>query len=452
MRGNLTSDNRTATPARVGPPRVHYAWVMVAVTFLTSVITAGTLGTAGILLVPLEREFHWQTAEVSSAFAVRLALFGLLGPFSAAMMNRWGLRRMVTIAALIVLTGLFGALFMRTTWQFFLYWGVLTGIGAGLTAVVLSATVATRWFIARRGLVTGLLSSSNATGQLIFLPGLAAITQSHGWRTTIIIGCAATAFAAIVAVLFMRNHPAEVGAAAYGDPGPPTPPPPVVYPPLVSIVTSPLGILKEAATAPVFWVLFFTFFICGASTNGLIQTHFVPLCGDFGILPVAAAGVLAMMGAFDVVGTIGSGWLSDRFDNRWLLFWYYGLRGLSLVYLPFTHFNIFDLSLFAVFYGLDWIATVPPTIRLTIERFGREKANIVFGWILAGHQLGAATAAYGAGLTRTLAGSYLPAFFTAGALCLVAALLIITVEKRREPDTSGSPLPISARPAGAAGQ
>src|SRR4029077_4305542 len=148
-----------------------------------------------------------------------------------------------------------------------------------------------------------------------------------------------------------------------------------------------------------FGFCFFTFFICGASTNGLIQTHFVALCGDFGIVPVGAASVLALMGAFDFLGTIGSGWLSDRFDNRWLLFWYYGLRGLSLLYLPFTGFSVYGLSLFAMFYGLDWIATVPPTVRLTAQRFGPERANLVFGWIFAGHQLGAASAAFGAGLS-----------------------------------------------------
>lgn len=431
----MSATRRTDKAQGRARPRLHYAWVVVAVTFLTSVITAGTLGTAGILLLPLQQEFHWLAADVSSAFGVRLALFGLLGPFSAAMMNRFGVRRMVTIALGVILAGLIGTLFMRAAWQLFLFWGVLTGVGVGLTATVLSATVATRWFVQRRGLVTGLLSASNATGQLIFLPILAYATQAYGWRMTIAIACAGTTVAAIGVTLFMRNRPADVGLSAYGDTAPPAPAQPVAHPPLMSLVTTPLAVLKEAATVPTFWVLFFTFFICGASTNGLIQTHFVPLCGDFGIVPVVAAGVLAMMGVFDLFGTIGSGWLSDRFDNRWLLFWYYGLRGLSLIYLPFTTFNLWGLSLFAVFYGLDWIATVPPTLRLTIDRFGRDRANIVFGWIFAGHQLGAASVAYGAGLTRTLSGSYLPAFFTSGLLCLVAALLIITV--RKSADSNG---------------
>src|SRR6266446_5655300 len=415
--------------------RVHYAWIIVAVTFMTSVITAGTLGTAGILLVPLEQEFGWKASDVSSAFGMRLALFGLLGPFAAAMMNRFGVRRMVTIALLIILSGLVGSLFINTVWQLFIFWGLLTGIGTGLTGLVLSATIATRWFVQRRGLVTGLLSASSATGQLIFLPALAKITQSYGWRATILIACVAIVAAIVVVLLFMRNNPADVGLAPYGVTDVPADKAPIQpHPPLWSLLSIPLNVLKEAATVPVFWILFLTFFICGASTNGLIQTHFVPLCGDFGIVPVAAAGILAMMGIFDVFGTIGSGWLSDRFDNRWLLFWYYGLRGLSLLYLPFTSFTLFGLSFFAIFYGLDWIATVPPTLRLTIERFGRAKANVVFGWIFAGHQLGAAAAAYGAGLTRTEIGSYLPAFFASGLVCLIAALLIVSVRKSRKLD------------------
>src|SRR6266478_1485281 len=415
--------------SKTSPSRIHYAWIVVAVTFATSVVTAGTLGISGILLLPLQQEFGWNVSDMSSAFGVRLALFGLLGPFTATLMNRFGVRRMVTIA-LSILAGLVGTLFTTTVWEFFLFWGLLTGVGIGLTALVLSATVATRWFVQRRGLVTGLLSASNATGQLIFLPALASVTQAYGWRTTIIIACAANVFSVILVLLFMRNHPKDVGVTAYGE----TMPQAQVslaehHRSIWSLFSIPVSVLKEAVKVPVFWVLFFTFFICGASTNGLIQTHFVPLCGDFGIVPVEAAGILALMGLFDLFGTIGSGWLSDRFDNRLLLFWYYGLRGLSLMYLPFSDFTFYGLSLFALFYGLDWIATVPPTVKLTADRFGPEKAGMVFGWVFAGHQIGAASAAFGAGLVRTEYSTYLPAFFIAGALCVIAAALVLTVRK-----------------------
>ena len=414
--------------------RVHYAWIIVAVSFVTAVIIAGTLGISGVLLVSLQRDFGWQSSDISSAFGIRLALYGLLGPFSAALMNRFGVRRMVTIALFIILSGLAATIFVKTAWQFFIFWGLLTGVGTGLTAMVFNATVATRWFVKHRGLVTGILSASNATGQLIFLPALASVTETHGWKTTIIIACVAISIAIVAILLFMRDYPSDVGAVAYGETEPQEDKPnaAVVSKSLGSLLWTPITVLKEAARTPIFWTLFITFYICGASTNGLIQTHFVSLCGDYGVVPVEAASVLAMMGAFDLVGTTGSGWLSDRFDNRWLLFWYYGLRGLSLLYLPFTTFNLYGLSLFAVFYGLDWIATVPPTLRLTIERFGRAKANVVFGWIFAGHQLGAASAAFGAGLSRTVLGSYLPAFFTSGAICIVAAALLITIQKNQK--------------------
>ena len=225
----------------------------------------------------------------------------------------------------------------------------------------------------------------------------------------------------------MRDRPSDVGLRPFGDEG--TQPLPAPPPSTGSITSAAFGALRDAAKTRVFWILFATFFICGASTNGLIQVHLIPMCLDFGIPQVQAAGLLAAMGVFDFVGTIGSGWLSDRYDNRYLLFWYYGLRGLSLLFLPFTDFSFYGLSLFAMFYGLDWIATVPPTVRLTAQRFGPERANLVFGWIFAGHQLGAATAAFGAGVSRTVLATYLPAFFAAGALCIVAALITLMISK-----------------------
>jgi MFS family permease len=406
---------------------IHYGWVVAGATFLTMLVTAGALGTPGVLLVPLEKEFGWDNADISSAFAMRLVLFGLLGPFAAAFMNRFGMRRMVTVALCIIAAGLLASLAMAHVWQLMLFWGLLIGVGTGLTAMVLAATVATRWFSHRRGLVMGLLAASSATGQLIFLPLLAAVTEAHGWRVTVLLVCAALAVAGVAACVLMRDRPSDIGLPPYGDTtvAAAAPQPAGLRP----LLTSPLVALRDAARVPVFWVLFGSFFICGASTNGLIQTHFVTLCGDFGILPVGAAGVLALMGAFDFLGTIGSGWLSDRYDNRWLLFWYYGLRGLSLLYLPFSGFTLYGLSLFAVFYGLDWIATVPPTLKLTAERFGPERANVVFGWVFAGHQLGAAAAAYGAGLSRTVLESYLPAFFASGALCIVAALIVLAISR-----------------------
>jgi MFS family permease len=325
---------------------------------------------------------------------------------------------------------------MTQVWQLLLLWGVVVGIGTGMTALVLGATVAARWFAARRGLVVGILTASAATGQLVFLPLLAALTDHMGWRVALALMCVMLGVAAFAVLMVMRDRPSDVGLRPFGDKG--TQPLPLPAPNNAPIMAAALGTLRDAAKTRVFWILFATFFICGASTNGLVQVHLIPMCLDFGIPQVQAASLLAAMGIFDFFGTIVSGWLSDRYDNRYLLFWYYGLRGLSLVFLPFTNFSFYGLSLFAMFYGLDWIATVPPTVRLTAQRFGPERANLVFGWIFAGHQLGAATAAFGAGLSRTLLASYLPAFFVAGALCIFASLITLTISRAPKPVMAGT--------------
>ncbi|MBB5046295.1 MFS family permease [Rhodopseudomonas rhenobacensis] len=410
---------------------LHYGWVMVAVTFLTGLISAGAVGAPGVFIVPLQQEFGWSTAEISSALSIRFILFGLMAPFAAALMNRYGLRNVTLAGQLIIAVGLIASVAMTELWQLVLLWGIAVGIGTGLTALVLGATVAARWFVHRRGLVVGILTASVATGQLVFLPLLAMLTERYGWRAALLLLCAALGVAACAVVLAMRDRPADLGLRPYGDHG--SEPLPLPPPANAPIMAAALGALRDAAKTRVFWILFATFFICGASTNGLIQVHLIPLCADFGIPQVQAAGLLAAMGVLDFFGTIFSGWLSDRYDNRWLLFWYYGLRGLSLLFLPFSDFSFYGLSLFALFYGLDWIATVPPTVRLTAQTFGAERAGLVFGWIFAGHQLGAATAAFGAGLSRTLLLSYLPAFFAAGALCLIAAAIVLTIARHPKP-------------------
>ena len=413
--------------AALGRRNIHYGWVMVGVTFLTTLISAGTVGAPGVFIVPLQKEFGWTTAEISSALSIRFILFGLMAPFSAALMNRYGLRNVTLSALLVVVSGLVASLAMTKVWHLMLLWGVVIGIGTGMTALVLGATIATRWFVTRRGLVVGILTASVATGQLVFLPALAGITDRVGWRIALALVCMMLGVAAFAVLMVMRDRPSDVGLRPFGDNGrEPLPAPPVNSAP---IMAAALGSLRDASKSNVFWILFGTFFICGASTNGLIQVHMIPMCLDFGIPQVEAASLLAAMGIFDFFGTIVSGWLSDRYDNRWLLFWYYGLRGLSLVFLPFTDFSFYGLSLFALFYGLDWIATVPPTVRLTAQRFGPERANLVFGWIFAGHQLGAGFAAFGAGLSRTALATYLPAFFVAGALCIAAALIVLAISR-----------------------
>ncbi|WFU44555.1 MFS transporter [Bradyrhizobium sp. CB82] len=410
---------------------IHYGWVMVGVTFLAALISAGTVGAPGVFIVPLQKEFGWSTAEISSALSIRFILFGLMAPFAAALLNRYGLRNVTLTAQLIVVTALVASLAMTQVWQLMLLWGVVIGIGTGMTALVLGATIATRWFAARRGLVVGIMTASVATGQLVFLPLLASLTERFGWRLALSFVCVMLGVSATAVALVMRDRPSDVGLRPFGDEGSELlPAPPVSHAPITAVA---LGTLRDVSTSRAFWILFATFFVCGASTNGLVQVHLIPMCLDFGIPQVQAASLLAAMGIFDFFGTIMSGWLSDRYDNRWLLFWYYGLRGLSLVFLPFSDFSFYGLSLFAMFYGLDWIATVPPTVRLTAQKFGPERANLVFGWIFAGHQLGAGTAAFGAGLSRTLLASYLPAFFIAGALCVFAALIVLALARHPKP-------------------
>jgi len=406
---------------------IHYGWLVAAATFLAMLATAGAMGSAGVLILPLEQEFGWSTAEISLAMAIRLMLFGLLGPFAAALMNYFGVRVVTATALAITASGIFLSLFMTEVWQLVALWGVVIGVGTGMTALVLGATVAVRWFDKRRGLIVGLMTASNATGQLVFLPLLASVTEAVGWRSALTVVIAALAAVLTLVLLVMRDRPADVGLPPFGGtaivPAPPRGA-------LSSLVTAPLRALRTASRVPVFWVLFLTFFVCGFSTNGLIQTHWIALCGDYGMAAVTAAGMLAVVGLFDMAGTIGSGWLSDRFDNRWLLFWFYGLRGLSLIFLPFSDFSFYALSLFAVVYGLDWVATVPPTVKLSAENFGPELAAIVFGWIFTGHQLGAASAAFLAGLARSTFDTYLPALVGAGGLCILAALLILTVDRK----------------------
>jgi len=430
----MLSNALAASLARRG---IHYGWVVAATTFLVMLATAGAMGSAGVLIQPLQQEFGWSTAQISTALAVRLVCFGLLGPFAAAFMNHFGLQRVVTAALTLIGAGIIGSIFMRELWQMLILWGFVIGIGTGMTALVLGATVASRWFEQKRGLVVGLMTASNATGQLIFLPLLAQLSETIGWRAALTFVVAILAVAFVLAGLFLRDHPADLGLAPYG--GKAVLPKPQRSNRLIELLTGPLVTLRDASKTSVFWILFATFFVCGFSTNGLIQQHWISICGDVGIVATGAAGYLALIGLFDFVGTVVSGWLSDRYDNRYLLLAYYGLRGVSLLFLPYSGFSLTMLTIFAVFYGLDWVATVPPTVKLTAQHFGAEKASLVFGWVFTGHQLGAASAAGLAGFIRTEWDTYTPALLLAGVFCLLAALLVVTIRQSQRPVLAQAP-------------
>ena len=410
---------------RLAARGIHYGWVVVAAAFVVSVSTAGVMGLPGALMLPLEREFGWSATDVSNALAIRILLYGLMAPFSAALMERFGVKRVVVAAVITIGAMLLLSMGISRLWQLTALFGVGLGIGTGLTAVVFSAIISTRWFTARRGLVIGLLTASNATGQLAFLPLAAWLESRYGWRVALLPSLIGLALAAAMAILFLVDRPYDLGLVPYGETGRPVPPSNVK-----PALSSSLRVLGQVAPMPAFWVLAGTFFVCGLSTNGLVQTHFISLCADNGVTSITAASMLALIGFCDFFGTIGSGWLSDRYDNRALLFVYYGLRGLSLLYLPSSGYTIVALSAFSVFYGLDWVATVPPTARLSAEIFGRERTGVVFGWIFASHMVGAAFAAFLGGFTRTVWHTYLPAFYLGGVACLVAALAIWLIERR----------------------
>jgi sugar phosphate permease len=405
----------------------HYAWIVLAITFVVLLISAATRATPGVLMVPLEQEFGWSRATISIAISINLLLYGLTGPFAAGLVNRYGPRRVMAVAAFLMGLGTLATITMKHPWQLIALWGVVVGTGTGIIAIVLGATVVQRWFYLHRGLALGLLTASSATGQLIFLPVLAQLVVSSGWRWAVIVVAAVALLIAPITFLVMRDRPQDKGLTPLGLPDTETIPAPATGNPFVAAI----GALRMASRTREFWILAGSFFICGASTNGLIGTHLIPACMDHGIPEVQAAGLLAMMGIFDLIGTTGSGWLSDRYDSRILLMTYYGLRGLALLYLPFGFVSEnHGLSLFAVFYGLDWIATVPPTVALTRQAFGAEKAGLVFGWIMAAHQVGAAMAASFAGFIRTNEGNYDHAFIFAGFLCMISAIGVLFAGKR----------------------
>jgi predicted MFS family arabinose efflux permease len=406
----------------------NYAFVVVALIFLALLASAGLRAAPGVLILPLEEAFGWSRSLISFAAALGIFLYGLVGPFAAALMQSFGLKRTLIAALMLMALATGASAVMTQPWQFVVLWGVLSGLGTGCVAVVLAATVVNRWFATHRGLMMGLLTASTATGTLIFLPALAALAQLEGWRAVVLAVAGCTLALIPLVALLLPERPSDVGLVPYGSAsGTAGNPPEVRRDPLRTAT----GCLVQAVQTRTFWVLFATFFICGFTTNGLVGTHLIAFCADHGIPEVQAAGLLAAMGLFDLFGTTASGWLTDRFDARKLLFVYYCIRGLSLLYLPFSDFSFFGLSVFAVFYGLDWIATVPPTVRLTNAAFGDRDGPIVFGWIVAGHQVGAASAAFFAGVMRAMEGRYLEAFVISGMTGLIAAVLALLARPAR---------------------
>ncbi|QOV11214.1 MFS transporter [Viridibacillus arvi] len=411
--------------------KVHYSWIILAVTFF-SIIVAGIIrSSSGVFIDPFEIEFGWSRPAISFAFAVSLFLYGFSGPFMAAFVEVFGLKRMMLYSMLTLSTGLALTFVMQTQWQLILIWGVMIGVGSGLFLTVLSTQIANRWFVKQRGLAVGILTASTATGQLILLPVLATIIDQYSWRYATGLIFILSLLILLLILLFMKDFPQDKGLRPYGqennDQSAEQP----------TLQQNPfklaLGTLMEGLRLKEFWLLAGSFFICGLSTSGLIGTHFISYCIGFGIPVVTAAAMLSFMGVFDLLGTTLSGWLSDRIDNRWLLFWYYALRGISLLFLPFAlaQGSYVWLVIFSIFYGLDWIATVPPTIGLARREFGLKKSTLMYGWIMAAHQVGAAVAAFGGGVIFKVFGSYQWAFILAGSMCVLASLFVIMLKKHQ---------------------
>jgi sugar phosphate permease len=403
---------------------LHYAWVIVAVTFAVVVVSAGVRATPGVLIVPLEEEFHWSRATISFALGINLLLFGAIGPFAAAVMDRCGARRTMALALAITAVTVLLTPAMSKPWQLIMLWGVVVGLSSGFIGGYLAAYIAGRWFCSREGLVVGLLTAAAAAGQLVFLPTMASLVTHFGWRVmSLVLAIAVTAFLPLPALL-MRNRPEDVGLRPYGDHGASRPD----VPPAGNPVAVAFRALAVGARSRDFWLIAGGYLVCGATTNGLIGTHLIAACVDHGLSEVAGAGLLAATGVFAVFGGTIAGWLSDRWDNRLLLCAYYGFRGLSLLYLPFAFdMAIYGLPVFSIVYGLDWIASAPPTVRLLTGVVGPERIGIMVAWITVIHQIGSASAAYLAGVLRIAFGTYLEAFMLSGLLLIAAALMVLFV-------------------------
>lgn len=415
--------------------RLHPAWTVAAVAFLALVGAAGFRAAPGVLMVPLQREFGWNTTVLSAAVSINLVLFGLTAPFAAALMERFGIRKVTATALVLIGTGSALTVLVNQSWQILMTWGLLIGLGTGSMALVFAATIANTWFSKSRGLVIGILTAGSAAGQLVFLPFIAMLAQDPGWRQASLL-IAAGALAVVPLVLkFLRNSPADVGVLPYGaDPGDGTPgqAAPAEKGQSTNAAVRALQVLRRATKVRTFWALAAGFAICGATTNGLIGTHFIPSAHDHGMPETTAAGLLAVVGIFDILGTIASGWLTDRFNPRILLAVYYQFRGIGLLVLPMLLSAEVQPSMivFVVIYGLDWVATVPPTAAICREVFGTD-GSVVFGWVFAAHQLGAAAAALAAGAIRDSTGHYTYAWLGAAAMCTVAAVVSATIRNSK---------------------
>ena len=402
--------------------RIYYGWIVVGVTVMALLVSSGIRSAPGVLIVPLELDMDWGRTLIATAVSVGLLLFGFAGPLAGWLVDRFGPRIvMITGLSLTAVSMVLSSL-MQAPWQMMIFWGALSGLATGLVGSVMGTAVANRWFYTQRGLVLGIFGAATSAGQLIFLPTIVNLDDLIGWRGVCTILAVLAALLIPLILLLMRDRPADVGQLPLGL-NTLSPPPPQV---------NGLAVMSRALSNPTFWLLSATFFICGATSNGMVGTHFVPHAIDHGIAAGTAAGALALMGVMNFIGTLGSGWLTDRYDPRRLLAIYYGFRGISLIFLPFVT-NPIGLAIFAILFGLDYIATVPPTAALVADTFGRQHAGLVFGWVFCAHQIGAALAAWLGGVIHDFSGHYGLAFIAAGILAITATGLSLGIRRTAVP-------------------
>jgi predicted MFS family arabinose efflux permease len=404
---------------------IHPAWIVAGITFATLFATSGFRSAPSVLILPLEKDFGWQRDVISLAVAINVLLYGLTAPFAAALMERFTVRKVVMAALATVGSGALLTIWMNQSWHLMLLWGVIVGVGTGSMALVFAATIANRWFVKKRGLVIGILTAASASGQLVFLPGLSKLAEDPGWRASSLVIALGAYLMVPLIYFFLKEDPQSANTTAYGAES--TWQPPVLEKGNAAKIA--VKALKDASKVRNFWYLVGSFFVCGLSTSGLIGTHFIPAAHDHGMPQVVAASLLALIGVFDVIGTIFSGYLTDRIDPRKLLFFYYLLRGLSLFLLPSILFSSLHPStlVFIIFYGLDWVATVPPTVVLCRQVLGPEKGALIYGWVFAAHQIGGALAAYGAAIMRIKFGDYAAAFYVTGVLCVITSYFVLQI-------------------------
>jgi MFS family permease len=424
---------------------LHYAWVVLGALLIVILLGSGLRAMFGVYIKPMEATFGWDRAELSGAAALSLLLLGAVAPLVGWLADRWGARRVTLVSVIVLGVGTLLTAQVTALWHVYLTAGVLMALGSGGVSLSTAASIATRWFERRRGLVMGLIGGAMSAGQLVVIPLAVALTLTLGWRQSYIwLGVLLFVVAVPLTLLFVRNDPADKGLRPFGAGAPGAPS-------SAAVATEGRVSAAEAMQVPAFWLLAGTFFICGYTSNGLVLTHLMPHAAEHGFSEMQAAQAMGVMGAVNILGTVASGWICDRFGRKGPLAFYYGVRGLSLLFLLYV-WNVPSLHIFAAIFGLNYISTVPPTTTLTANIFGRHSVGALSGWIYFSHQVGSALGAAVGGWIFQATGSYSWAFISAAALAFLAVPMALAIKEApvsRTPRSTKAPAGLTVRQAGA---